>query len=70
VVDFPTGKLADKINQAFGSVDTFKQKFKEAALAQFGSGWLGLFKKMANSKSPKQQMPIYPWRMIKSDFNM
>jgi superoxide dismutase, Fe-Mn family len=38
----PTGKLAEKINQAFGSVDDFKKKFKEAALAQFGSGWAWL----------------------------
>ena len=38
----PTGELADKINQAFGSIDEFKTKFKEAAVGRFGSGWAWL----------------------------
>jgi Fe-Mn family superoxide dismutase len=38
----PTGELADKINSAFGSLDTFKEKFAEAGTTQFGSGWAWL----------------------------
>ena len=35
----PTGKIATAIDAAFGSFADFQAKFKEAALAQFGSGW-------------------------------
>jgi superoxide dismutase, Fe-Mn family len=35
----PGGKLADKINQGFGSLDKFKQQFGDAAKAVEGSGW-------------------------------
>ncbi len=35
-------ELAEKITQAFGSVDSFKQEFKTAATTQFGSGWAWL----------------------------
>ena len=35
----PGGELARKIDDAFGSFDQFKEKFKEAAVTQFGSGW-------------------------------
>lgn len=38
----PTGKLADKINEAFGSFATFKEKFSDLALKTFGSGWAWL----------------------------
>lgn len=38
----PTGKLADKINQAFGSFDKFKEQFTNTALGTFGSGWAWL----------------------------
>src|SRR5690625_5699592 len=38
----PSGKLADAINDAFGSFDSFKEKFSNASATQFGSGcgWL------------------------------
>ena len=35
----PKGKLAEAIDKEFGGFDDFKSKFKEAALARFGSGW-------------------------------
>lgn len=38
----PAGELADAINQAFGSFDEFKAKFKAAGGGQFGSGWAWL----------------------------
>jgi Fe-Mn family superoxide dismutase len=38
----PSGAVADAINGAFGSYDTFREKFAEAATTQFGSGWAWL----------------------------
>jgi Fe-Mn family superoxide dismutase len=35
----PQGKIAKAIDAAFGSFGEFQAKFKESALAQFGSGW-------------------------------
>jgi Fe-Mn family superoxide dismutase len=57
----PSGELADAINSAFGSFDSFKGEFKEAGITQFGSGWAWLVKnsdgsvavvKTANQDSP------------------
>jgi len=38
----PTGALAEKINADFGSLDKFKDEFKNAGATQFGSGWVWL----------------------------
>ena len=35
----PKGKVAELIARDFGSFDTFKQKFSDVAIKQFGSGW-------------------------------
>src|SRR5690606_1089924 len=40
----PGGKLAEAINQAFGSFDQFRAEFKNAATGRFGSGWAWLVK--------------------------
>ena len=38
----PTGQLADAIVKAFGSFETFKEQFTQAAISTFGSGWAWL----------------------------
>jgi Fe-Mn family superoxide dismutase len=38
----PVGPLADAIDRQFGSIQGFRDAFKAAALAQFGSGWTWL----------------------------
>lgn len=38
----PHGKIADLINQDFGSFEAFKEQFSKAAAGQFGSGWAWL----------------------------
>jgi Fe-Mn family superoxide dismutase len=40
----PTGKLAAAINASFGDFATFKQKFSDSAVNNFGSGWTWLVK--------------------------
>ncbi len=56
----PTGAIADKITADFGSYDSFKDQFKQAAATQFGSGWAWLViengtlkvTKTANAENP------------------
>ena len=38
----PAGKLGDDIKAAFGSFESFKEKFETAGLTRFGSGWVWL----------------------------
>jgi Fe-Mn family superoxide dismutase len=38
----PSGNLASAIQSAFGSFDTFKEKFAAAGMGRFGSGWAWL----------------------------
>ncbi len=35
----PTGKLAQKIDEAFGTFDKFKKEFSDTTVSQFGTGW-------------------------------
>ena len=41
----PKGELAQAVDAAFGSFDTFKSDFEKAANGRFGSGWAWLVKK-------------------------
>lgn len=57
----PQGKIAEAINQTFGSFDAFKEKFAAAATTRFGSGWAWL--SLANGKleissTPNQDSPL------------
>lgn len=58
----PSGKLAEAINSAFGSVDEMKKKFSDAAATRFGSGWAWLIKdasgKLAVTSTPNQDNPL------------
>ncbi|HEY8395528.1 MAG TPA: superoxide dismutase, partial [Bacilli bacterium] len=58
----PEGKLAEAINQAFGSFENFKETFKKAALGRFGSGWVWLVSdENGNLKiisTPNQDVPM------------
>lgn len=38
----PTGAIGEAIASTFGDFDTFKQRFVEAGVKQFGSGWVWL----------------------------
>jgi superoxide dismutase, Fe-Mn family len=40
----PSGDIADALNGAFGSFDSFKEKFAAAATTRFGSGWAWVVK--------------------------
>lgn len=40
----PEGRLADAIEEQFGSFDAFKERFTQTGLTVFGSGWVWLNK--------------------------
>jgi Fe-Mn family superoxide dismutase len=40
----PKGKLADDIKSTFGNFAAFKEKFADAGIKRFGSGWVWLIK--------------------------
>ena len=41
----PTGAVASRINDDFGSYEDFAEQFKQAGITQFGSGWAWLVEK-------------------------
>lgn len=57
----PTGRLADAINQTFGSLDGLKEKLNAAGAGRFGSGWAWLLVKdgkLEISSTPNQDNPL------------
>lgn len=57
----PSGKLAEAIDAAFGSFDAFKEKFNNAGMSRFGSGWAWLIVKdgkLEVSSTPNQDNPL------------
>lgn len=57
----PAGKLAEAIHEAFGSFETFKEKFAQAGMTRFGSGWAWLLVKdgkLEISSTPNQDNPL------------
>ncbi len=58
----PTGDIASAIARDFGSFDTFKQQFSDAAANRFGSGWAWLSLdgggSLVVSSTPNQDSPL------------
>lgn len=57
----PTGALAKKIDEDFGSYDKFVEAFKQAGATQFGSGWAWLVLdggKLKVTKTPNADLPM------------
>lgn len=48
----PSRAIAQKINQTFGSFNTFKKQFNAAGTTRFGSGWVWLV------RNPQNQLQI------------
>ena len=56
----PSGVVADKIKSSFGSLDKFKEEFKNAAITQFGSGWAWLIQDGNDLKVVKTPNAVNP----------
>ena len=57
----PASNLKQKIEQSFGSLDTCKKEFANAAMTQFGSGWAWLVQdgdKIVVAKTGNAESPI------------
>ena len=58
----PAGRLAEAINEAFGSFEEFKTKFAAGGVGRFGSGWVWLIVKKDGkldiSSTPNQDNPL------------
>ena len=57
----PGGALAEAIESAFGSFEDFQEKFKNAGVGQFGSGWAWLVHTGSGievTSTPNQDSPV------------
>ena len=63
----PVGNVAQAITGAFGSFDTFKEKFNAAGVGRFGSGWAWLIKTASSveiSSTPNQDSPVMEGKKV------
>jgi len=63
----PVGNVAQAITAAFGSFDTFKEKFKAAGGGRFGCGWAWLIKTgsaVEITSTPNQDSPIMEGKKV------
>jgi Fe-Mn family superoxide dismutase len=57
----PKGKLGESVAAEFGSLDAFKEKFTQAGMTRFGSGWAWLIEqdgKLLITSTPNQDNPL------------
>jgi Fe-Mn family superoxide dismutase len=58
----PSGAIADAIKSTFGDFASFKEKFNDAGVKQFGSGWAWLVgdknRKLQIMSTPNQDNPL------------
>ena len=58
----PAGQLGEAINSAFGTFEELKNKFNNAGITRFGSGWVWLVvntdKKLVICSTPNQDNPL------------
>jgi len=57
----PSGKLAEAIKTTFGDLKNLQEKFNDAGIKQFGSGWAWLVSKggaLSISSTPNQDNPL------------
>src|SRR5919205_4588362 len=57
----PSGRVAEAINQTFGSFDALKEKMNTAGATRFGSGWAWLIVKdgkLEVTSTPNQDNPL------------
>jgi len=58
----PTGQIADAITQTFGDFNSFKEKFNDGGVKQFGSGWVWLVagggSRLEIVSTPNQDSPL------------
>lgn len=59
----PSGPLADKIKETFGTFEKFKEMFETAAKTRFGSGWAWLVAnrngELKVTSTPNQDVPFH-----------
>lgn len=67
----PSAALAKAIDTAFGSFDAFKEKFAQAGMTRFGSGWAWLIQQadgtLAISSTPNQDNPLMDIAEVKGN---
>ena len=62
----PEGRLAQLIEEAFGSFDDFKQQFAQAAATLFGSGWAWLSQDEAGKLVIASLWDIIDWKAVEA----